>query len=231
METYQPQHHISIARQLNNDEMILRAKKSFELCQTKKGNVSIIDDGKTICLYGEINQDMFITLMKNEEKIHDRPLVVITSPGGRIDSAIDIADTLNKYDPTPIVGGMCASACAQFLFLMGKRRVLLHCGVVAIHGGPVPIKESLALPLDNNAAHQKNIEDTLQFINFYKSKNISLTMVNDPPESIRRLINKGELVFWQWSINQMRGFGVKGIISHNNPRLRSPADYDAVCKD
>lgn len=113
---------------------------------------------------------------------------------------------------------------------MGQERVRLHCGVIAIHGGPFAINNSLAMKLASDEAHQNLIQDTWRFTDFYKSKNINMDMVTKPPADIQDELNAGKFVFWQWSIHQLESFGVKGIVSDIDPDVRSPKDYDQVCK-
>ncbi len=216
-------------RAVDKNQLLKNATKAFNACEGKKGT-NIIDSGHIICLHDEIGPSMFVKLMQVRGEIKERPIVVMASPGGRVDSSIDIVRLLDKFHPIPVVGEMCVSACAQFLFLMGSQRVLLHCGVVAMHGGPGSINASLAMHLDGDGAHQRNIEDIWRFKDFYKNRNISMDMVTKPPADIQAEIDSGKLVFWQWSIHRLESFGVKGIVSDINPDVRSPKDYNQVCK-
>lgn len=214
---------------VDKNQLLKNAQKAFNACEGKKGT-NIIDSGHIICLHHEIGPSMFVKLMRLRGEIKERPFVVMASPGGRVDSSIDIVRMLDNFHPIPVVGEMCVSACAQFLFLMGSQRILLHCGVVAMHGGPGSIHASLAMHFDSDGAHQRNIEDIWRFRDFYKKRNISMDMVTEPPANIQAEIDSGKLVFWQWSIHKLESFGVKGIVSDIDPDLRSPKDYDQVCK-
>jgi hypothetical protein len=217
------------ARAVNNKQLLMDATNAFNACEGKKG-VNIIDSGHIVCLHSGIGPSMFVKLIRKRWEIKEHPFVVIASPGGRVDSSIDIVRLLDGFRPIPVVGESCFSACAQFLFLMGSQRVLLHCGVVAMHGGPGSISASLAMHLDGDNAYQNSIEDIWRFRDFYKRRNISLDMVDEPPANIQAEINAGKIVFWQWSIHEMEAFGVRGIVSDIDPNLRSPKDYDQVCK-
>lgn len=217
------------ARAATSKQLLRDAASAFNACQGKSGT-DIIDSGHIVCLHDRIGPSMFVKLMRDRGQIRERPFVVMASPGGLVDSSIDIVRLLDGFRPIPVVGEMCVSACAQFLFLMGSQRVLLHCGVVAMHGGPGSISASLAMHLDSDGAHQNNIQDIWRFRDFYKRRGISLDMVDKPPADIQAEINSGRLVFWQWSIHELESFGVKGIVSDNDPDLRSPRDYDQVCK-
>lgn len=214
---------------VRNEQLMADATKAFHACEGMKGT-NIIHDGHIVCLHDEIGPDMFVKLMRNRSEIKEHPFVVMASPGGRLDSSLDIIRVLDALHPIPVVGEMCVSACAQFLFLMGQERVRLHCGVIAIHGGPRSIDASLAMHFDGEEAHQKSIENIWSFTDFYKDKHIDMRMVTTPPADIQAELDAGKLVFWQWSIHQLESFGVKGIVSDIDPDVRSPKDYDQVCK-
>lgn len=216
-------------QRITNTPLLTHAKEAFTHCEGVKG-IKIIDSGHIICIHAEISPSIFVELMRHRREIKNNPFVVIASPGGRADSSIDIVRMLDPLHPVPVVGEMCVSACAQFLFLMGKDRVILHCGVVAMHGGPGNIANSLAMHLDDDDAHQNNIENIWLFHDFYKSKSISIDMVTKPPQDIQNDLNAGKFVFWQWSIHQLESFGINGITSDIDPDVRSPRDYDQVCK-
>lgn len=86
----------------------------------------------TIALHGEITKED----VENFRKIY-RPTdttVILNSTGGLIEPALTIAQTLikNKKLET-VVHGICASSCANYLFLSGKTRKIDH-GVVGYHG-------------------------------------------------------------------------------------------------
>ena len=138
--------------QAGNEQLIVEATKAFHACYGLKG-VNIIHEGHVICLHDEIGPSMFVKLMRSRSEIKEHPFVVMASPGGRLDSSLDIIRMLDTYQPTPVVGEMCVSACAQFLFLMGQQRVLLHCGVVAMHGAPESIDANLARAVSNSTCN------------------------------------------------------------------------------
>jgi len=203
------------------------AEAAFAACNNFQG-VHVLNDGHVICLRGLINSTMFINLMKLKNEIRKAPYVIISGPGGDVDSSIYIVRLLDKFNPTPVAGDMCASACAQFLFLMGRHRVMLHCADVAIHGGPYPVDKALASNF-SNAAKQRLIETTWRFIRFYRHRHVSIQMLIHPPKFIQHELDKGEIVFWPWSIDKLRSFGVHGIISNNDPSEESPPDFMESC--
>lgn len=203
------------------------ASAAFIACKSQQG-VHVLRNGNIVCLRGKIDPTMFIDLVKVRDQIAPHPYVVVSGPGGLEDAAIYIVRLLDGHGPIPVSGDMCASACAQFLFLMGNQRVMLHCADVAMHGGPGTISDELALPLSDQAKMTAIAADW-RFTKFYQERSISLDMVSKPPPNIQKKLDAGQVVFWPWSINQLRAFGVKGIISHNDPDQVVPADYGKVC--
>ena len=218
-----------LSRAYGNDEatVIGSAHKAFDACKSLKG-VHVVDDGHTVCLNGDVQPPMFLSLISNRDKIKDNVEVVLSSFGGHINTSLDIIEILAPFHPTTVVGDACASACGQFLFLMGDRHVILRCGGIFIHGGPVPIETTLKSK-DTDLNKQAGIEYTLHFFDFYKGLGINTDMFTKPPKSVQEQLDKGEIVFWQWTPNQMRAFGVKGLITERDPDTINMGN-DAECK-
>jgi hypothetical protein len=61
--------------------------------------------------------------------------LVVMSNGGDTNAALDVAGLLLRRDVTIVTGPICASACANYLFLPAARRVVPEGSVVAFHGG------------------------------------------------------------------------------------------------
>jgi hypothetical protein len=215
------------ANDVSESDAVRSAHQAFDACKSLKG-VHIIGDGRTVCLSGEIQPPMFLSLIRSKDKIKDNVEVVLSSYGGYVNSSLDIVELLNPFHPTTVVGDNCASSCAQFLFLMGERHILLRCGAVYIHGGPASIQANLDLK-DTDLSKQAGIENTLRFIAFYKQLGISMDMLTKPPKSVQDQLNQGQIVFWQWTPNQMRAFGVKGLIAERDPDTINMGN-DAECK-
>ncbi len=81
---------------------------------------------------GDIEEDDF-SKFQNIYKPTDETLI-LNSTGGRMDAALDIGSTLVKNKSlTVVVRGICASSCANYLFLAGHTRRIEH-GIVGFHG-------------------------------------------------------------------------------------------------
>lgn len=202
-------------------------KAAFATCAHLDG-VHVLAQGKVVCLRGKIDPAMFIGLVKAKGEIAKQPYVVVSGIGGYENSAIYMVRLLEPLGPIPVVGDMCASACAQFLFLMGNQRVMLHCADVAIHGGPGSLDQILARKATDEFK-ENMISAMWRFEKFYADRGISMDMVSKPPADVQKKLDAGQVVFWPWSINQLRAFGVKGIISENDPDLVVPKDYAKFC--
>lgn len=202
-------------------------KAAFAACVHMQG-VHVLQNGKVVCLRGKIDPSMFINLVKLRGDIAPRPYVIVSGFGGYENSAIYIVRLLEPFSPVAVVGDACASACAQFLFLMGKQRVMLDCADVAIHGGTESIGQILARNADDSFK-ENMISAKWRFEKFYSDRGISMDMVDKPPADVQKKLDAGQIVFWPWTINQLRAFGVKGIISETNPEDVGPKDYANVC--
>ncbi|WEN14741.1 hypothetical protein PY254_16130 [Rhodanobacter sp. AS-Z3] len=207
--------------------MLHGAQRAFAACGKLQG-VNVVDHGHVLCLRGKIDPAMFISVATLRDGIKRNPYVIVSGEGGYVDSSFYIARMLDAYDPVPVAGDMCASACASFLFLMGRHRVLLHCGDVVMHSGLWSIEDVLSRKSSDDLK-QRLIADVWLIHDFYNERQISLDMINKPPARIQKLLDAGKTVFWPWSINKLRSFGVKGIVSENDPDEVVPHDYAEKC--
>jgi len=86
----------------------------------------------SISFSGEIEKDelsRFLAIYKSTDRT-----LVLSSSGGNNQSALKIAEILiENKNLTVVVRGMCASSCANYLFLAGHVKQLDH-GVVGFHG-------------------------------------------------------------------------------------------------
>ena len=215
------------AADVAESEMLHEAQKDFSSCRGLQG-VNVVADGRVVCLRGKIDPAMFLSVAKLRGKIKNNPYVIVSGEGGYVDSAIYIVRMLDEYDPVPVAGDMCASACASFLFLMGRHRVLLHCADVVMHRGLWSIDDILTRRIADDVK-QRLVANVWQIHDFYDERQVSLDMINKPPADVQRKLDAGEVVFWPWSINKLRSFGVKGIVSENNPDEVVPHDYAETC--
>ncbi|MGH8126950.1 MAG: hypothetical protein ACRETC_01090 [Gammaproteobacteria bacterium] len=91
-----------------------------------------------ICFSGNIDKTSAQALIGAIEKVPPgQPLTLVTegSNGGRAAFGIGIAEVLSSRDTTVIAQGMCASSCANYLWLMANHRIIADRALVVFHGG------------------------------------------------------------------------------------------------
>jgi hypothetical protein len=149
-----------------------------------------------------------------------RPLVVITSDGGFIGDAMDTAQYLEKYKFDVAVNGICASACAQFVFIAGQKKYILGDGAVAMHGGPM--SDDLINAMDIDEVSKLNLKnENRRFIEFYKTRKIKLSLVLDAPQRVLDKIKTGKVEFWIPTEQQFYDANVKKL-KYCNSKFRDP---------
>lgn len=90
-----------------------------------------------LCFTGGIDHDSAKAFVTRLEDIStDTPLtVVVRSGGGAAGAGLTMGEALARHDATVVVDALCASSCANYLFLSAERRVVLQDGIVVFHGG------------------------------------------------------------------------------------------------
>ena len=99
--------------------------------------VKIVKPG-VICFGGDIDTvsaDSLISAIKTVPPAHPVTLVVQGSDGGNLASGLDIAEALSERKTTVIANGLCASSCANYLWLMADHRIITKRGLLIFHGG------------------------------------------------------------------------------------------------
>lgn len=92
-------------------------------------------EGDTLCIAKGIfphNVDEAIEIIKTGTIKR----VVISSTGGDVESAINLADEIFNRKIDVYVEGPCFSSCANYIFTAGAKKYVLNGGVVAWHGAP-----------------------------------------------------------------------------------------------
>ncbi|MFW6077664.1 MAG: hypothetical protein ACOC71_07910, partial [Hyphomicrobiales bacterium] len=63
----------------------------------------------------------------------DAPILFVTSPGGSVAAAMDLARAIRAKSYSVVVVQECASACAQILFPAGEYSILTRGSLLGIH--------------------------------------------------------------------------------------------------
>lgn len=75
------------------------------------------------------------------EQIHSgASLIVISSEGGSVKDALEVANAIRRYQVALQVQDYCFSSCANYLFLAASQKKLMPGSVLGFHGGaPDPV--------------------------------------------------------------------------------------------
>lgn len=96
-------------------------------------HAQVRQDGDAIVFEGQINNASateFLLLLQDPQVKR----LVITSGGGLVSAALDIAHAVHERQLDVEVPRMCRSSCANYIFPAGRRKLLARPGVVAWHG-------------------------------------------------------------------------------------------------
>jgi len=99
----------------------------------KNESAIFIEKGRQIILIGEITPTVTLAFKKGILEDQQIKLVRIDSPGGDLESALEIAKIIKNHHLNLIVDGKCFSACANYLFPAAAIKTVLPGSLVAIH--------------------------------------------------------------------------------------------------
>ncbi|MBR7783989.1 hypothetical protein [Undibacterium luofuense] len=94
---------------------------------------SLSKEGQTIVFKGLIDTASSEALIAAINEGTNR--IVITSQGGSMEDALNIAEVMQKHKIVMEVKDYCISACANFLFIAASEKKLLPEAMLGIHGG------------------------------------------------------------------------------------------------
>ncbi|WP_213995165.1 hypothetical protein [Arsukibacterium sp.] len=178
-----------------------------KICE-KTEEITYDEASNTVCLNGLIDHST-PPLVEKLPIDRQRPLnLVVNSDGGVVNSSIDIAEYLGDYDI--YVSRHCISACSQFLYMQAANKYVIHQGIVAIHGGPVPVKDIIDLDFTDEVKISL-IRENLRFEQFYHDRNINMDILINPPEHLHERLAAGEIIFWMPDKAEFEQNGVHNI--------------------
>ena len=94
---------------------------------------SLSKEGQTIVFKGGIDKVSSEALIAAINEGANR--IVITSQGGSMEDALNIAEVMQKHKIVLEVKDYCISACANFLFIAASEKKLLPDAILGFHGG------------------------------------------------------------------------------------------------
>jgi hypothetical protein len=171
-----------------------------------------------LCIEGPIDMEGKLRAAVLEGDYRDRLTVVARSDGGSLAGAIDMVEHLVRFHYSIVVDGICASSCAQFLFMGADRKIIRRDGIVAMHGGPDSEAQIAALPAETREVTRR---DNDRFIRFYADRGIGIGITNDFPQKLLDDLARVEMVFWIPKEADFARFKVRGI-TYCDARYRDP---------
>jgi len=193
--------------------------KASQLCARREG-VHYFAAENVLCLSGKLAPDHVIRDKVLATNARANVTLVLRSEGGLLTDAIDIAEHLERVGYNVVVDGLCASACAQFVFMAARHRVIYRDGIVAMHGGPFTDEQISSLDMtEEGKANIRRERD--RFLAFYRDRKIGIGMTNDFPKHLLERLARREIVFWIPKERDYRRFNVRGV-TYCSSRYRDP---------
>lgn len=94
-----------------------------------------LDELNRLIFKGHINSEAVERLFTLYDESADKPdLLFISSQGGSIEAAMDMADWIIKNEMHVEVGSICASSCANYIFPVGQTKRLSQDSILFWHG-------------------------------------------------------------------------------------------------
>ena len=92
-----------------------------------------VENEQTLRVTGKIKKGSFSLLKKMFN--NNIKNIILNSEGGDAFEGIKIADFIVKNNINVIVDGQCMSACANYIFIFGNKKIIKNNSIVCFHGG------------------------------------------------------------------------------------------------
>lgn len=115
-------------------------------CSEDPGLISngpVTIDGDTIIVEGKIDADLAKSVVIALSQNDNLTTMVISSPGGDARAGLAIGSVVSQAGLDVTVRGICASACAQYVFVAGGNKRVEEGGIIALHSSPSAMKAVL----------------------------------------------------------------------------------------
>lgn len=196
------------------------AQEASRLCSTAAEKVEYLENERVLCINGPFDEKKEIRNAVLAYDFKKKITVVIKSAGGYLRDSIDVTYHLEKKGYDVVVDGMCASACAQFIFMGSDKKYIINNGIVAIHGGPKSDEQIDQLEYTEDIK-LKLKQERDELVKFYKDRNIDLGITRNFPQVLLDKLSKGELVFWIPKEDDFKNYGVSKL-RYCNAKFRDP---------
>lgn len=179
-------------------------------------NATVIIKGDTILFDGLItrqSEEKLVGLLRHTEIKN----FSVNSMGGDVDSAIDIAEIIHERKINIIVRTVCASACANYIFPAGHKKLLGENSYLLWHGSANSPAGQLQITSDDKKMSRNDFIRFPAFIrikrrekDFYQKLNINPRLPFCPQLQDDYLINFPEKWF-SYTPEDLEKFGIENI--------------------
>jgi hypothetical protein len=171
---------------------------------------SVFAVGDVACVYGEINRDMAASFKGVDMGVIET--VVVQSPGGSVASALDMAEHMGLFQKTLVVDGLCASSCANYLFLAARYKIVPDGAMLGWHGAP-PRPEGWIAPVGMTSTAAQFMGDTIiRSADFFRRIGVADRVARETSEGYE-IDRPAPDQFWSHSyFDLVSRYGVKGIL-------------------
>jgi hypothetical protein len=166
-------------------------------CNATAGDLIYLPKENALCLNADIDEEgKLLNRLESYRIRRGVRLFIKKSNGGDVARAISMARHLRAFKYDAYVLGSCFSACAQFLFLGARRKIISGHGIIAMHGGPLTDNEvdNLSLSEDAKSVAKSVFHD---WVKFYRTARIPMEIVTSFPDSLKAEMSRDNRVeFW-----------------------------------
>jgi hypothetical protein len=166
--------------------------------------------GAIVCVYGDINRDMAKAFLQLDLAHTDA--VVVSSPGGSVASALDMAEHMGLDRQTLVVDTLCASSCANYLFLAARWKIVPDNAVVGWHGAPPNPRGWAPPPEMPGKAAEFALATMWRSEDFFYRVGVSDRVARDRPDGVGfETLTPG--AFWSYARSTLEWrYGIGGIL-------------------
>ncbi len=205
------------------------AEVSAQRCETEAAHnpqPAFAPGPSAYCFSGEIDRssaDAFLA-----KAIPDNATVFLDSTGGDAESALDMADYIAAHKLNVVVSQYCLSSCANYLFVAGKRKIVLPDSFLGFHGGPhvgSHVVNQTSMPLAEVAARVNVMAVRLiaRQDAFYRRIGFDGSIIYKPPYQASFDDVDWSHTFWEVGPTLLsQHYGVQGIDFFATPGSGSP---------
>jgi hypothetical protein len=140
------------------------------------------------------------------------PWIIVDSRGGDVVAALRLAEVMHKAGTSIYVDEICASSCANYLFLAARDKVIAPGALVGWHGSPASerIQGLQSLPAADLLEFEK-----ARLAMVERERRLLQDLGVDPRLLCAgdRTIAAHEALGWTMPIRSMAKFGVKGVVA------------------